>query len=569
MSDIFAKLGIKAKTYVGISVSANVGVEMIQVDRMTGRVLKYSNRPLNYNVSTREIADYNEFQNIVINLFEELHISPRGANVIVNMPNVHFGFMSIPTAQPDDAVTQVIISEVEQSYLFKRKAPVVSWSEVNTNSETNTKLVVYTALQEESVNNIKEIFDELGSKLISIENSYASMFKALEYTQVIDTKIKTNDTWNLLLITSNSYTVFHLMGNRILEYYEDPLAIKSFTNEEVYLTIGASASSTLNNYPASSLLIISETNEVSAEILSMQIKYAGQKEFLERNVYSKETFINVDFSVLPNYIPMITLEAVGAAIYMHQDFRLKFNLLQGSDGQDIVAGDVVYLFGQPIELSKNLIRIIAAGLLALVFILYLIVNAAVGGIDRTLQSEIDSTNKTIDEYEKKIESAQHKTGFVDVFTAVSNINTQNNKELQYYDSLSIDIPQKLWISYFYTDSADAIAIKGKAISVDDIYTYFRNVKSLVSNSDLSLTKLTISDSLGKESDPVMSSPNDIYEFELTNSKFNDSLMKLGVPATPQNPNDPNNPQGQVQGPTAPAGFPQSTPAPTPPLQQIN
>lgn len=569
MSDIFAKLGIKAKTYVGISVSPTVGVEMIEIDRMTNKVLKYSNRPLNYNISTREIVDYNEFQNIVINLFDELHISSRGANVIVNLPNVHFGFTYLPSILSDDAVTQAIISDVEQSYLFKRKAPVVSWSEINTNSETNNKYIVYTAIQEEAVNNIKEIFDELGAKLVAIENAYSSMFKALEYTGLIDEQIRQNDTWNLLLVTANSYTVFNLMGSKILEYYEDPLAIKSFTNEEVYVAIASAASATLNNYPASRLLIISETNEVSAEILSMQLKFSGQKEFLERNVYSKDTFINVDFSVLPNYVPSITLEAVGAAIYMHNDFNLKFNLLQGSDGQEVASGEIIYLFGQPIEISKNLIRASVGILILVIVVTSLIINAIIGHLNKKMTEDIDSTNSQISKLEEQIKLTQHKTGFVDIYTAVANINQQNRKEMQYYDALSVDIPQKLWITYFYSDASDAVAIKGKAISVDDIYTYFRNVKNTVSGSDLTLTKLTVSDSLGGTPDPVVSGPNDIYDFQLTNSKFNDGLMKLGAPAKGQQPVDPNNPNAQPMGSQAiPPGVP-TPPSVVPPLQQIN
>ena len=75
LQDFLAKLGANTKITVGVSVSPNVGLEMVEIDRVTGIVTKYANRPLEYNHSTREIADYSQFAMALGELFDELRIS--------------------------------------------------------------------------------------------------------------------------------------------------------------------------------------------------------------------------------------------------------------------------------------------------------------------------------------------------------------------------------------------------------------------------------------------------------------------------------------------------------------
>ena len=88
MENFLAKLKPDTKVNIGISISPNVGVEMMQIDASQHKIMKYAHRPLAYNFSTREIEDYNEFKVALRDLFNELKILPQNANVVLNMPNV-------------------------------------------------------------------------------------------------------------------------------------------------------------------------------------------------------------------------------------------------------------------------------------------------------------------------------------------------------------------------------------------------------------------------------------------------------------------------------------------------
>ena len=115
---IFSRLGATARVNVGISVTPNLGVEMIEVNTTTCTVSKYAFRKLVFDYTKREIVDYDLFKEAIVELFEELDISPK-SNVTLNLPNIFFGLTTLPQLLPNDAINNAIISEVEQSYIFK------------------------------------------------------------------------------------------------------------------------------------------------------------------------------------------------------------------------------------------------------------------------------------------------------------------------------------------------------------------------------------------------------------------------------------------------------------------
>ena len=57
LNELLAKFSLSNKVNVGVSISQNVGLEMIVVDPGSHQVLKYANRPLEYNPQTREIEE--------------------------------------------------------------------------------------------------------------------------------------------------------------------------------------------------------------------------------------------------------------------------------------------------------------------------------------------------------------------------------------------------------------------------------------------------------------------------------------------------------------------------------
>ena len=150
LNNLLSQIGIGSRETVYLSVTPGVGLELIQIDPGTKTVNKYSYRPLQYNDSLREIANLEGFKTAVTELFAELKINPK-CNVVLNMPMVLFGIKELPVLLGDEAVTEALTSEVEQSYVFKRYEPIVSWIDVSNSNSGEMRRLFYTAIQKNIV----------------------------------------------------------------------------------------------------------------------------------------------------------------------------------------------------------------------------------------------------------------------------------------------------------------------------------------------------------------------------------------------------------------------------------
>jgi len=181
----------------------------------------------------------------------KLFINKKGTKVEAKVVNIK------TTVLDDEGVRTAITAEVEQDYLFKKNTPVVSWVEVKENNASDKRYILYAAMQERVVDILTQIFNELGATLVAIENTYSSLMKTLEYTEVSKDFSMSHSAWNILLVSANSYAVFSMLENSVIEYVEEPLAIKSFSNDEVYVAIAQAAGRILEKFPTDKLLIIS------------------------------------------------------------------------------------------------------------------------------------------------------------------------------------------------------------------------------------------------------------------------------------------------------------------------
>lgn len=587
LEDFLSKLGASTKITVGVSISPSVGLEMIEVDKATGTVSKYSNRALEYNHSTREIANYEEFRNALEELFEELHI-PKKNNIVLSLPNVYFGMINLPLLLADEAITNAIVSEVEQSYIFKRQEPVISWCDVYSNVDTENRALVYTAIQQTTLDQINEICDDIGCTIISIENSHASLLKALDFSGLAKEQMKDKTIWNLMIIGQNSYSIMSMSDKRIMEYYEEPLALKSFIDDEIYNAITISAQLTLTNLPANYLYIISETDLVSAEVLAMKIGFEGKIEFLECNKFAQKEILPVNLNILPKNALRITLESIGSGIYQFSDYPLKLNAIKEKENNtgflnDILESPKINIGNLEIELTPGFLKrvslIVGGAILVPTLILFLIL---IKFVIPQEQAKLDSINTQVQQLSAEIAkySNDDKNGTFDVKAANDNIVKQNRIKLTYYSALGISIPNKLWITYYAMSNTGKIDIKGNANDVKSIYIFYKNLKNIVNQSDIRLYKLEISS--GSLDDIVADiSSSKIYEFEITNlsdSELNPNLQPasnqsstgsaLQQPAVPSGQNGTNQPfqLGKPlfgsQNNTPPAGGTSTTPSPS-------
>ena len=535
LNNILSQLGLGAsKDIVYLSVSPGVGLELIQLDVSTKTVKNYSYRPLEYNESLREIANIEEFRTAVEELFSELKINLK-SNVVLNLPMVLFGSTDLPLLLADDAVTEALTSEVEQSYIFKRYEPVVSWCDASNTQSGDSRKLFYSAIQKNSIDEIKNVLTELGINLVGVEMSLTSLLKSLAFTGLAEEQMKDNVSWNLMLINPNGYAICSMVGKNIVEYYEEPLAIKSFEGDEIYNAINASAQITLMSYPASYLYIISGTDMVSAELLAKRIHIDGIINYYDNNDFKKDNPIPVGLDVLEDAAHRITLEAIGIAAGNAVSMPVKFNFLTTSSDSGIDDPNEpfhVELGSHEFDISPNAARNLSLLVSILLVLPVLAVFLIVPMIGKQKQAQLDEINSKLEQTNneiKRIQEEQNRLNDFDANAEIKKVLGDNRAKLMAYTALGESVPKKLWITYFIAQGDGKFDIKGDCENVEDIYTFYKNMKDSLINTKLRLHKLEMKTNSVDEAvtiDPNM--PTD-YQFEITNMSDADAI----VPAAAQ------------------------------------
>lgn len=519
LNGLLSQLGISgSKDVVYMSVTPGVGLELIQLDVSSRSVKGYAFRPLEYKESLREIQDMEAFKTAVTELFDELKINIR-SNVILNMPMVLFGSKELPILLGDDAIDEALISEVEQSYIFKRYEPKIAWVDVsNAEQSGDMRKLYYTAIQKNVIDDIKNALLELGANLAGVEMSLTSLLKGLAFSGLIEEQLKDGISWNLMVINPNGYSICSLVGKNIIDYYEEPLAIKSFENDEIYNAIVASAQIALLSYPANYLVVVSETNLVSAEVLTAKLKTDGVVQFYENNDFKKQDVIPVSLDVLEESAHKISLEAIGIASDNTVEFPVKFDFVGSGDGFRDNPNEIVNIqIGNfDLNISPNSAKNIALAIavLLLVPIIFLAVTTPMLlKSKQAMLNEISSKYQALENEITKLEERQNKYQNFDVNSEIKKVLSSNRAKLMSYTALGESVPKKLWLTYFVAQDDGQFNIKGESSSVEDVYAFYKNMKDSLINTKLRLSKLEMK----SDTDNVIDSnlPVD-YEFEITN-----------------------------------------------------
>ena len=410
LNNILSQLGLSGKKdTVYLSVTPGVGLELIQLDVSARTVKNYSFRPLEYNESLREITDMEAFKNAVSDLFEELKINLK-SEIVLNLPMVLFGSKELPILLADEAVTEALTSEVEQSYIFRRYEPVVSWADSNNIQSGDSRKLFYSAIQKNTIDDITNALAELGIKLAGIEISLISLLKALSFTGLAEEQMKDNVSWNLMLITQSGYSIVSMIGRNIIDYYEEPLAIKSFEGDEIYNAINASAQITLMSYPANYVYIISETDMVSSELLAKRMQIDASISYWDNNDFKKQDALPVSLEVLEETAHKISLEAIGVAVGNAVSMPVKFNFMSGlkTEGAAVDPNEPIHVIlgSKEFDISPNAARNIS---LLISILLLLPVLGAYFGVPMIVsqkQALLDDVNSRLDQTNAEIKRIQ-------------------------------------------------------------------------------------------------------------------------------------------------------------------
>ena len=534
---MFNFAGTTHKQIIGISVTPNIGVEVIQTDRKSNQVIKYGRRFIEYNFSTREIQDYGAFKSAVIDLFNELDINAK-SNVFLTLPNVHFDFMNLPLILPDDGINTAIASKAEESYIFKRVEPVSAWLDVNVNTNTETRHIIYSSFQKTAIDEIKDVFADIGSNLVGIESAYSAILRGIYFSNLCSQEIAENYSWNVLLINTNSYAIFSLVGARLVDYQEVPLAIKSFSYEEAYQAITTSVSQILPNYPAKKLLIVSQADDICAEVLKTQIIFDEKIETIDCNKYAKKPFVDVVPEITSKEASSITLSAIGAANCQMSDFLVLNILGKGAAAQQTLYATFMFM-DKEILVTPDLIRgvsYVLSGIIALIIVALVGFSMLVSNMSAKELQQIKSRTTSI---ESEIKTLSSQDGFADINSIINNIIYANKQAISFYDSLASDIPANVWLTYYYNQDGSKVAVEGISTTINDIYGYYKSLKVLSPQSSIKLNKLQ-----------VVTGPLDEINLDINDNQkiFNFEIANVASPK-PQKAQDPNSQQTNQAGNT--------------------
>lgn len=536
LNQLLSQLGANTKITVGVAMSPGIGLEMIEINPKTKTIEKYACKPLDYDYSKREIADYDQFREVLISLFDDLKIN-RKSNIVLTLPSVHYGLISLPTALGDEGVTSALVSEVEQaSYIFKRQDPVISWTDAYPAGDKDNREILYGAIQQAAIDEINAACVEIGCTLVAIETAQNSLLKTLEFNNLADEHMAPNTTWNLMVINPNSYSMITLNGKSVIEYREEPLALRSFVGDEIYEAIISSAQLTLQTIPSNYLYIVSETDMVSAEVLSMKIPFDGNIKFLESNKYVQNPLMQASYNILPNQVLKITPEAIGSGIYLISQFPFKFNLLGKGNEELAVLQEVapkIRVGNTEIELTSAFVKKIAAIAALILLVPTGILFAIMNQLNTQNQEKLNSINQQLEADKAELANFEDidKKDTFDSKLEINNIQSINRTKLIYYTAIGTNIPPNTWLIYLKIFGDRKIDIIGRSTNVENVYTFYKNMKMSVIDSDLRLNRLEMSaDSVGNL---VVEDLNSIkptfYEFEITNltdeelNKLNEEL----------------------------------------------
>lgn len=481
------------KTVVGFSLTPGIGLEAVVLDKTKTQVINYSRKQVDYNFAQRNIQDYNQFKSALNELIREMHIPAKSYAYFV-LPNVFFDFYETGGQLAD--VETTLISKAEEYYLFKKEEPIIGWCDLISPAGAQQRRIAYSAFQKSDIDEIKQIFSELNLQLIGIESSYSATLKGLNLTGLISDAIIMNSSWTALIINTNSFTLFQMEGNNLIDCNDVPLAIKSFSPEEAYQAIVSSVSQLLDMFASNQLYIVSQTDDVSAEALKKIMQYDRDIIAIESNRYSKKPLMDVISAIGDfNEANSLTLAALGAA-----DSKSTLGLDLNVYGKDTSSSMGVYfttnLGGKNVEVTDSIVKNIA-GTIAVVSLL--VFGAVIGGSKyfgslkqtelNTLTTESQQLTRQIDELSKiEVEQPTEEIDMTDIIDSVANSNVS---AINFYDSISSDIPKNIWLTKYYNKGGDKLVVRGVAESIVDIYEYYKNLRIVSPQSDIKLTELKV------------------------------------------------------------------------------
>ncbi|MCM1009638.1 MAG: PilN domain-containing protein [Fusobacterium sp.] len=519
INSLVNSLGKKEKVYV--SVTQSVGMEVFQVDENSGHITKYASKHLEYDNSTKEIADLERFRENFLELLTELGIKPT-CDVVLNLPTVLLGTRELPSMLEDVAVGQSILAEIDGSYIFNsRYTPVFDWKDFETGKNTGMRNIFYCALQDNIISKIIESFKEVGLKIVDIETSYTTILNGLARTNLIENQLQPDKSWNLMIVNDGGYAIFSMMGDKIIDFVQEDMQLMDERSDDIYNVIASTAELTLLGFPASSLVVVSETDQVSAEELATSLTSTGSLQyqdvvFIDDNLYRKDEFLPLAPTVDPKYKLKPSLKTIGMLQGNKLPIIAKFDFLKIAPKVNYDNEIVRFNIGDHIfEITPNRAKIYAAAVAGVLLVILVPLFLLFPALNKPFNDKITALESQISELDKEItdlNASEASTKF-NPQEEIKNVLANNRTKLISYITIGEVIPRKLWITYYKTHSKDKIIIAGVSGSIDDINNFYKNINNTLPNSKLQLKNMEMNNTNGEDAAVAEAK---YYDFIITN-----------------------------------------------------
>lgn len=477
---------------IGFCLTPGLGLEAIVYNRASNTVVNYGRKKVDYNFSQRNVQNYAQFKNAVVELMDEMQIPAKSYAYLI-LPNVFFDFIEIANDTPDSGIEMALTSTTEEFYIFKKEEPVIGWCDVANPMGTTQRKLAYSAFQKSDIDEIKDIFMGVGLQIAGIESAYSATLRGLNLTGLIRDAVLMSSSWGALVINTNSFTLFQMEGKNLLDCNEVPLAIKSFSTEEAYQAIVSSVSQLLSSQMTSQLYIISQTDDISAEALKKIMQFDREIIAIDSNKFSKKPLLEVTSALDFNEANSMTLAVLGA-VDPKSDFDLTLNILNNDPNSSMGVYFTTNILGKPTEVTTELVQKIAITATAIIALLLGGASFGTYTIASGYDSQITTIQNNIQQLDTKIKEAEKvevKEEEIDMTEIIDEVADDNVAAINFYDSISTDIPKNVWLTKYYNKQGRYLAVRGIAESIVDIYEYYKNLRIVSPQSDIKLTELKV------------------------------------------------------------------------------
>ena len=524
--DSFLSKGKGHKEVVGIAITPGLGLEVAVVDKANNIVKNYGRKKLDYDVSRREISDIGQFKSALSELLNQMEITATGSTLAyLVLPNVYFDFLELPNDAQEEEVKTAILSEAEEFFIFKREEPISGYCEVRNPNSAERKRYVYSSFQKELVENLKAAVEDLGLSLIGVESNYTATLRGLYTAGKLDDVILEDSQWTAMLISTNSFAMFKMEGKDLIGHLEVPLAVRAYSVEESHEAIISNATQILDDYQSSKLYIISQVDEISADIIKRKMRFSNDIVAIEANKFAQgiqlmEVKSATDFNDANAMTP-----AVIGATNLSSDFGLNLNVF-GDINSSLGVYFTTEFLGQRLDITSALVwqlGITFAVILAVIFGgVYFLVKMVNDGYVKA----IESNKQEISQLEAQIAEAS-KDGDkeeIDINMEIDKVAEANVTAISFYDSIATDIPKNIWLTAYYNKGGTQIAVRGIAENIADVYEYYKNLRIVSPESDIKLSELKVFTNDTSAAAPNQNNSGNANEAANKNAKLANGLI---------------------------------------------